>query len=98
MPSFTLAGEMYEYLRADPGRDSEDARSRDYGDYPRVLAALPLVDGTTVEVYAVAARWNSRPSHVFIAWADDDRRAHWAWIPAGNVECINEAEWDAEEF
>jgi hypothetical protein len=98
MPSFRLDGETYEYLRADPGRDSEDARSREYGDYPRVLATLPLADGSTVAVRAVAARWNSNPSHVFVAWADDDMGAHWAWIPAGNVKCLDESDWDVDEY
>ena len=98
MPSFALDGETYEYLRADPGPDSEDARSRDYGDHTRVLATLPLADGSTVEVRAVAARWNSDPSHVFVAWADDDMCAHWAWIPAGNVACLNDSESDLEEY
>ena len=98
MPSFRLDGETYEYLRADPGPDSEDARSRDYGDQPRVLATLPLADGSTVEVRAVAARWTSNPSHVFVAWADDDMSAHWAWIPAGNVQCLNDCEWGLEEY
>ena len=97
MPSFTLDGDTYEYLRPDPGRESEDARSRAYGDYPRVLAAVPLADGSTVDVYGVAARWDSHPSHVFVAWADDDMRPHWAWIPAGNVECLNGADWNVEE-
>lgn len=97
MPSFTLDGETYEYLRADPGRDSEDARSRDYGNHLRVLATVPLADGSTVEVRAVAARWSSNPSHVLVAWADDDMSAHWAWIPAGNVECLNGSERDLGE-
>lgn len=49
MPSFKLDGETYEYLRADPGRDSEYARLRAFGNYPRVLATLPLADGSTVD-------------------------------------------------
>jgi hypothetical protein len=98
MPWFTLDGQSYEYLRADPGRASEEARSRDYGDYPRVLATVPLADGGTVKVHAVAARWNSNPSHIFVAWADDDMRAHWAWIPGGNVECLGESDGDGDEY
>ncbi|BCW69975.1 hypothetical protein [Arthrobacter sp. NicSoilB8] len=46
-------------------------------------------------VYAVAERWN--PSHIF-SWADDGRHPHWAWIPAGNVERVNDSEWDIREY
>ncbi|MET1088979.1 MAG: hypothetical protein ABWY04_17990 [Arthrobacter sp.] len=97
MPTFTLDGETYEYLRPDPGRESEDARSWAYGEYPRVLATLPLADGSTVRVHAVAAPWISDPTYVFVVWADDDVGAHWAWIPAGNVECLNEADLAEED-
>ena len=33
MPWRKLDGQTYEYLRAEPGRDSEDARSRTYRNF-----------------------------------------------------------------
>jgi len=96
MASFRLDGETFEYLKPDPGHQPEDARSREYGSYPKVLASLPLADGGTVTVYAVAERWN--PSHILVGWADDGRHAHWAWLPAGNVERVTDSDWDIEEY
>lgn len=86
MASFTLDGETHEYLRPDPDHQPEDTKSWAYGNFPKVLAALPLAGGGTVAVYAVAESWN--PSHILVSWADDGRHAHWAWIPADNVERV----------
>lgn len=96
MASFTLDGETFEYLKPDPGHQPEDASSWTYESYPKVRANLPLADGGTVSVYAVAQRWN--PSHILVGWSDDGRHAHWAWIPAGNVERVSDSEWDIEEY
>ena len=96
MASFTLDGETFEYLDPDPGHQPEDPHSWTYGNYPKIRAALPLADGGTVTVCAVAERWN--PSHVLVSWADDDRRSHWAWIPAGNLHRVDDSEWDIEEY
>jgi hypothetical protein len=96
MASFSLDGETFEYLKPDPGHSPEDAKSWEYGKYPKVLATLPLAGGGTVTVYAVAERWN--PSHILVSWADDGRHAHWAWIPAGNVERVTDSEWDIWEY
>ena len=41
-----------------------------------MLATLPLADGGTVTVYAVAERWN--PSRMLVSCADDGGHAHWA--------------------
>ena len=95
MASFTLDGITYEYLRPDPGHDPEAAHSWTYGHYPKVMATLPLAAGT-VDVYAVAERWN--PSFILVSWQDDEWHAHWAWIPAGNVLRVNDSEWDIEEY
>lgn len=92
MASFTLEGETFEYLKPDPGHPPEEAKSWTYGNYPKIRARVPLADGGTVSVYAVAERWN--PSHVLVGWADDGRHSHWAWIPVGNVERISDSEWD----
>jgi len=96
MPTFTLDGETYEYLKPDPGHSPEDAKSWEYVNNPKLLAALPLIDGGTVVVCAVAERWN--PSYVLVGWADDGRHGHWAWIPAGNVERVTDSDWDIEEY
>lgn len=96
MASFTFDGETFEYLKPDPGHSPEEAKSWTYGNYPKIRASLPLADGGTVTVYAVAERWN--PSHVLVSWQDDGRHAHWAWIPAGNVERVTDSEWDIEEY
>jgi hypothetical protein len=96
MRSFTLDGKTYEYLMPDPGHPPEATRSWEYGNYPKVLATLPLADGGLIEVYAVAERWN--PSHILASWQDDDMHPHWAWVPAGNVERVNDSDWDVEEY
>ncbi len=33
-----------------------------------------------------------------MSWADDGRHAHWAWIPAGNVERVTDSDWDIEAY
>jgi hypothetical protein len=76
MASFTLDGITYEYLRQDPG-PHENIKSWEYGAYPKIMATLPLADGATLDVYAHASRWN--PSHILVAWQDDEYRPHWAW-------------------
>lgn len=86
MASFTLDGETHEYLMPDPGHAPEDTQSWMYGQRPKILASLPLAGGGTVDVYAHADRWN--PSHILANWLDDERHAHWAWIPAGNVGSV----------
>lgn len=97
MATFTLDGITYDYLRPDPDpdHDPEAAHSWTDGQYPKVMATVPLTSGT-VDVYAVAERWN--PSHVLASWQDDGHHAHWAWIPAGNVRRVNDSEWDIEEY
>lgn len=95
MASFNLDGETYEYLMPDPGTHG-DAHSWVYGQYPRVLASVPAVGGGAVQVFASAVRWN--PSHILVSWADDGDHPHWAWIPAGNVERVNDSDWDIEEY
>lgn len=96
MASFTLDGESFDYLKPDPGRQPEEAKSWTYGNYPKIRATVPLADGGTVIVYAVAERWN--PSLILASWADDGRHSHWAWVPAGNVERVGDSECDIEEY
>ncbi|MET1065140.1 MAG: hypothetical protein ABWX85_09235 [Arthrobacter sp.] len=57
MASLTLDGTTYEYLLPDPGHSPEDARSWEYGSYPKVMAAHPLAVGAAVDIYALANRW-----------------------------------------
>lgn len=61
MASFTLDGTAYEYLRPDPGPNPEDARSWTYGQYPKVMATVPLTSGI-VDVYATPAAGTHRTS------------------------------------
>lgn len=96
MPNFKLDGESFEYLQPDSGHGPDEAQSWTYGAYPKVRASVPLADGGAVHVYAWAERWN--PSSVLVRWADDGRHAHWAWIPAGNVERVTNSDWDIEEY
>lgn len=90
MASFTLAGETYEYLKPDPGHQPDETKSWTYGNYPKIMARVPLVDGGTISVYAIAQRWN--PSHILASWADNGGHPHWAWIPAGNVQRVSDSE------
>src|SRR2546423_877238 len=96
MASFTLGGVTYEYLTPDPGGQPEDARSWTYGQYPKVVAGLPLAAGGMVDVSANADRWNR--THVLASWLDDAWHRHWAWVPAGNVRRVTDSEWDIEEY
>lgn len=96
MSTFTLAGAAYDYLKPSSGHPPEACHSWIYGQYPKVLAAVPLTDGGTVDVYAHAERWN--PSKIIVSWLDDDRHPHWAWIPAGNVRRVTDSEWDIIEY
>jgi hypothetical protein len=84
MASFTLDGQAYEYLRPDPDHPPEACHSWTYGQYPKVMASLPLAGGGTVDVYAHADRWD--PSHILVSW------------PAGNVRRVTDSEWDIEEY
>jgi hypothetical protein len=96
MASFTLDGETYEYLRPGPGDPPEDTSSWEYGNYPKVMASIPLAGGRTVDVYGHASRWT--PSEIAVSWADDGDHAHWAWIPASNARRVTDSEWDIEEY
>ncbi|CAH0256393.1 hypothetical protein SRABI26_03278 [Arthrobacter sp. Bi26] len=96
MASFTLDGQTYEYLRSAAGHSAEETKSWEYGNYPRVMARVPLAAGGTVDVDASAERWNA--SNVLVSWTDDDDHKHWAWVPAGNVRRVTESEWDIEEY
>jgi hypothetical protein len=95
MATFILDGITYEYLRPVPGHGPEDTHSWTYGEFPNVMATLPLVGGT-VDVYAYASRWN--PSRILVSWQDDAYHSHWAWIPAGSVRRVTDSEWDIEEY
>lgn len=81
MASFTLDRETFEDLRPDPGHPAEKTRSWEYGVYPKVMASWPLAGGRTVDVYAVAERWN--PSYVLVSWGDDGDHAHSKGDPVG---------------
>ena len=96
MASFTLDGETYEYRRQDPRHPPEDTSSWEYGNYPKVMARVPLAGGATVDVYAHASRWN--PSEIAVSWTDDADHKHWAWIPTGSVHRVTDSEWDIEEY
>ncbi|MET4095043.1 hypothetical protein [Arthrobacter sp. UYCu712] len=96
MASFTLDGVTHEYLMPDPDHGPDDTHSWTYGKYPKVMASVPLAGGGTLDVYAHAERWN--PSHVLVAWRDDNDHSHWAWVPAGDVRRVTDSEWDIEEY
>lgn len=92
MPTFTLAGVSYDYLAPMVEGDPEEVHSWEYGQWPRVEAAVPLKDGGTVAVYGEAMRWGHE--QVIVRWLDDEEHAHAAWIPAANVRRLTASEWD----
>lgn len=96
MASFTRDGETYEYLRRNVGHTVEDTRSWEYGAYPKVIAALPLTSGRTVDIYCHATRWT--PTEIAVAWTDADDHTHWAWVPTNNVRRVTDSEWDIWEY
>jgi hypothetical protein len=96
MPTFTLNGVTYEYLQPGPDGGPAAAHSWEYGSWPRVEAAVPLVDGGAVTVHAEASRWAGNSIHV--RWADKDGHFHGAWVPKGNVRQLTASEWDIIEF
>jgi len=95
MPTCTINGTDYEYAQPVPGRPAE-ARSWEYGHYPKIRAAVPLTDGGTLTTYARAERWNK--THILARWDDDNHHPHTAWIPAANVEPVTDSEWDIWEY
>ena len=95
MASFTFDGISYEYLRRAPGPHA-DIQSWEYGSYPNIMATVPLADGSTAYAYALASRWN--PSHILVAWQDDEYYPHGALVPAGNVRRVTDSEWDIEQY
>jgi hypothetical protein len=74
MPTFTLAGVEYEYLAPKLEGDPEEIHSWEYGQWPRVEAAVPLKDGGTVSVYGEAMRWGHE--QIIVRWLDDEEHAH----------------------
>lgn len=96
MPTFVLAGVVYDYLKPDLEGDPGQVRSWEYGKYPQVEAAVPLVAGGTVKVYGEASHWGN--GHIIVSWFDDPWHPHWAWIPAGNVRRLTDSEWDIIEY
>ncbi|MET4094714.1 hypothetical protein [Arthrobacter sp. UYCu712] len=95
MASFALDGMTYEYFRQDSYYGPGAIGDWTYGEYPKVMASVPLAGGRTVGVYARASRWN--PTQILVSWQDDDMRPHSAWVPAANVHKLNDSEWDIEE-
>lgn len=96
MPTFTLAGVSYEYLGPTIAGDPEGVRSWEYGNYPKVEAAVPLEAGGTVQIYGEASRWGH--GYVIVAWLDDEWHPHWAWIPVGNVRRLTDSDWDIIQY
>lgn len=96
MPTFTLAGVSYDYVEAKLEGDPEDVHSWEYGKWPRVEAAVPLVAGGAVNVHAVASRWGH--GIIRVRWQDDERHYYSAWIPAANVRRMTASEWDIIEY
>ena len=96
MPTFTLAGVSYDYLRPGFEGDHEDIHSWEYGHWPRVEAAVPLTDAGTVKVYAEAMRWTHET--VLVRWRDDGGHYHDAWLPTPNVRRLTATEWDIIEY
>lgn len=95
MPTFTLDGIAYDYVRSEPG-PGEDASSWEYGHEPKVSADVPLTGGGTVTVYANADRWSK--TRIIVSWFDDDGHHHWAWVPKESVRRVTDSEWDIEEY
>lgn len=96
MPSFTQDGTTYEYLKPIGSESHEDVQSWEYGHYPKVLAAVPLAGGGTVNVYGESSRWSS--THVSVSWVDDNQQTSWAWIPKANVRRATDSEWDIDQY
>lgn len=96
MPIFTLAGVSYDYARPAFEGDHEDIHSWEYGQWPKVEAALSLASGGTVQVYAEAMRWTS--DSVLVRWREDGGHYHDAWVPTPNVCRLTASEWDIIEY
>lgn len=96
MPTFALDGVTHEYLQPKPDAGPEATHSWEYGHWPRVEAAVPLVSGGTVSVYAQAMRWAG--SYILVRWVADGGANHSTWIPQANVRRLTASEWDIIEF
>lgn len=96
MPTFTLAGVVYDYLTPKLEGDPENVHSWEYGKWPRVEAEVPLVAGGSVKVYGQTSRWGH--NHVLTSWLDDEGHGHSAWLPATSVRRLTASEWDIIEY
>lgn len=88
MASFTLDGETSEYLRPGSAPPPEACHSWPYGQYPKVLAALPLANGGTVgsRVVAVVASAPARSHASSACWSPGvtgTTAATWTDCPGG---------------
>jgi hypothetical protein len=70
-----LDGTAYEHAERDPELAVGNVRRFENKTEPEVIAQVPLAGGGTVEVYAVAKRWN--PARILVSWADDNMHPHW---------------------
>lgn len=96
MPSFAQDGTTYEYLKPTGFKSPEDVQSGEYGKYPKVLAAAPLADGGTADVYGESTRWS--PTHISVSWVDHKGHTHSAWVPKENVRRATDSEWDSDQY
>lgn len=96
MDSFTQDGATYEYLKPAGFDSPTEVRSWEYGHYPKVLAAVPLTAGGTVDVYGESTRWSA--THISVSWVDDKAKTCWAWIPKANVRRATDSEWDVDQY
>lgn len=82
----------YDYLAPEFEGVRDDVRSWEYGQWPRVEAAVPLVDRRTVNVYGEAMRWGH--GLILTRWRDDEGHMHSAWLPKESVRRLTASEWD----
>lgn len=96
MSSFTQDGMTYEYLTPEGFRSHEEVQGWEYGHYPKVLAAVPLAGGGSVDIYGESQNWS--PTHIAVSWVDEAGHTHWAWIPKARVRRATESEWDIDQY
>jgi hypothetical protein len=91
IPSFTQDGTTHEYLKPSGFKKPEEVLSWVYGQYPKVVAAVQLAGGGTVDVYGESTRWS--PTHISVSRVDDNDQMCWAWILKAGVRRATESEW-----
>ncbi|MFD0044728.1 hypothetical protein ACFVGV_06010 [Pseudarthrobacter scleromae] len=88
---FRLDGVTYECGAEPPNFDGKVVRRFTYGQEPKVIAELGLVDGAALEIHGYAEHWTN--DEVCVVWTDDNFQHCSCWVQAAKVRRPPEDDW-----